>query len=289
MSLLTTPTFDRDQYKAGQRKDWSDAAAGWRHWWETIEAGLGPLSVRLIELAEVEPGDRVLDIATGIGEPAVTAARLVGPEGRVLATDIAPGMLEIGRERAAELELDNVEFREADAEELELLGERFDAILCRNGLQFLADPAPALERIRAALVAGGRLAAAVWARSRQTPFVTLAVHTVTRELELPPPAPGTPGPLSLGETDALDGRLRDAGFAGVRSERMTVTVDFASAAEYAEFMRDVSAPLNRLLADKPNERQEEVWRAIAQAAEAHAAADGSVSLPGEVILAVGRT
>lgn len=69
---MTTPTFDPDQYKAGQRKDWSDTAAGWREWWQTIETGLGPLSERLVEVAEVEPGDRVLDIATGIGEPAVT-------------------------------------------------------------------------------------------------------------------------------------------------------------------------------------------------------------------------
>jgi enediyne biosynthesis protein CalE5 len=285
---MTTPTFNPDQYKAGQRKDWSDAAAGWREWWQTIETGLGPLSERLVEVAEVQPGDRVLDIATGIGEPAVTAARRVGPEGRVLATDIAPGMLGIGRERAAELGLDNVEFREADAEALELAGERFHAILCRNGLQFLADLGAALERIRAALVADGRLAAAVWARSEQTPFVTLAVNTVMRELELPPPAPGTPGPLSLGDEDILEGRLREAGFADVRGERMTVDVEFASAAEYARFMRAVSAPLNKLLADKPGERQEEMWSAIARAAEAHAAADGSVSLPGELILAVGR-
>ena len=284
---MTTPTFDPDQYKAGQRKDWSDTAAGWREWWQTIETGLGPLSERLVEVAEVEPGDRVLDIATGIGEPAVTAARRVGPEGRVLATDIAPGMLEIGRERAAELGLDNVEFREADAEALELPGERFDAILCRNGLQFLVDLGAALERIRAALVADGRLAAAVWARSEQTPFVTLAVTTVMRELELPPPAPGTPGPLSLGDEDILEGRLREAGFADVRGERMTVDVEFASAAEYAQFMRAVSAPLNKLLADKAGDRQEEMWSAIARAAEAHAA-DGSVSLPGELILAFGR-
>jgi enediyne biosynthesis protein CalE5 len=285
---MTTPTFDPDHYKAQQRKGWSDAASGWRQWWQTVEAGLGPLSERLVELAEVEPGDRVLDIATGIGEPAVTAARCVGPEGRVLATDIAPRMLEIGRERAVELGLDNVEFREADAEALELHGERFEAILCRNGLQFLADPGAALERIRAALVADGWLAAAVWARSEQTPFVTLAVTTVMRELKLPPPAPGTPGPLSLGDEDILEGRLREAGFADVRGERMTVDVEFASATAYAQFMRAVSAPLNKLLADEPRERQEEMWSAIARAAEAHAAADDSVSLPGELILAVGR-
>jgi enediyne biosynthesis protein CalE5 len=285
---VTTPTFDRDRYKASQRKDWSDAAPQWREWWQTIEAGLGPLSERLVELAEVESGDRVLDIATGIGEPAVTAARRVGPAGRVVATDIAPGMLAVGRERASELGLDNIEFREADAEELDLIGERFDAILCRNGLQFLADLGAALERMRSALVAGGRLAAAVWARSENSPFVTAALHTVTRELELPSPAPGTPGPLSLGDVGVLEGRLREAGFADVSSGRMTVNVEFASSGEYARHMRDLAAPLNRLLADKPRERQEEVWSAIARAAEAYAAADGSVSLPGEVILAAGR-
>jgi len=53
VSFLTTPTFDPDQYKAGQRKGWSDAASGWRQWWQTIEVGLGPLSERLPQVADV--------------------------------------------------------------------------------------------------------------------------------------------------------------------------------------------------------------------------------------------
>jgi enediyne biosynthesis protein CalE5 len=284
---VSKQSFDPVRYKAAQRSDWSAAAAGWREWWRTIEEGLGPIAERLVELAAVETGDRVLDVATGIGEPAVTAARRVGPEGRVVATDIAPGMLEIGRERAAELGLDNVEFREADAEELELPDEEFDAVLSRNGLMFFPDLPAALERMRSVLVEGGRLAAAVWGRPEQTPFVAVTHWTVARELGLPPPAPGTPGPLSLGDADTLESRLREAGFADVHSERMTIDVDFASAEAYAEFMRAVSVPINNLLAGQPTERQEEVWSAVAGSASSYAAGDGSLSLPGEVICVVG--
>jgi enediyne biosynthesis protein CalE5 len=280
-------TFDPVQYKAAQRMDWSAAAAGWRRWWQTIEVGLGPIAERLVELAALRPGDRVLDVATGIGEPALTAAGRVGPSGRVVATDIAPGMLEIGRERAVEVGLDNVEFREADAEQLELPDEQFDAVLSRNGLMFFPDLRAALERMRAALVGGGRVAAAVWGRPEQTPFIAVTHRTVARELELPPPAPGTPGPMSLSDADALESRLREAGFAEVRSERMTVNVDFASAEAYAEFMRAVSVPINNLLAGRPPERQEEVWRAVASSAETHASGDGSLRLPGEVICVLG--
>jgi SAM-dependent methyltransferase len=285
---MSTQTFDPDQYKAAQRTDWSDAAEGWREWWQTIEAGVGPVAERLVELASVEQGDRVLDVCTGLGEPAVTAARRVGSEGRVVAVDIAPAMLAIGRERAAELGLDNIDFREVDAEELELPDEGFDAVLCRFGLMFLPDLGEALRRIYDTLDSDGRFAAAVWGAPEQVPLIAVGLQTAARELELPPPAPGTPGPLSLSDSDALEGRLRDAGFNDVRSERMMVNVEFASAAEYTRFMRAISAPINNLLADKPSAKQEEVWSAITAAVTPYVSDDGSVELPGEAICVFGR-
>jgi ubiquinone/menaquinone biosynthesis C-methylase UbiE len=92
---------------------------------------LQPVSDRMMDLADIRPGQQVLDVATGIGEPAVTAALSVGPAGRVIATDIAPQMLDIGQKRVTELTLDNIDFREMDAEVLELPESNFDAILCR--------------------------------------------------------------------------------------------------------------------------------------------------------------
>jgi hypothetical protein len=153
---------------------------------------------------------------------------------------------------------------------------------------FFPDLPAALERIWAALGVGGRFAAAVWGPPERVPLIAVGMQTAARELELPPPAPGTPGPLSLADSDALEARLREAGFADVRSERMTVNVEFASASDYTQFMRAISAPINNLLADKPSGRQEEVWSAITRAAEAYASDDGSLSLPGEVINVLGR-
>lgn len=90
--------FDSIQFKVDQLKSWNSVAAGWKKWWKTWEKGVQTLSDKLVELAEIKPGQRVLDIATGIGEPAVTAARIVGDKGLVVATDLSPEMLAIGRE-----------------------------------------------------------------------------------------------------------------------------------------------------------------------------------------------
>ena len=96
---------------------WNNAAEGWQTWWETIERGAQKVSDKLVELAEIKSGDKVLDIATGIGEPAVTAARKVMPHGKVIAIDISPQMLAIAKERTVSLGLQNiVEFKEVDAE-----------------------------------------------------------------------------------------------------------------------------------------------------------------------------
>jgi ubiquinone/menaquinone biosynthesis C-methylase UbiE len=92
--------FDSDQFKVGQRQSWDNAAAGWQEWWETFENGAKTVSDRLVELAEIKAGNQVLDLATGTGEPALTAAKkLAGSEGHVLATDISPQMLAIAKQR----------------------------------------------------------------------------------------------------------------------------------------------------------------------------------------------
>ncbi len=131
-----------DEFKINQRQSWDSVASGWQKWWKTIEISAQKVSNRLVELAEIKAGQRVLDIATGIGEPAITAGKIVGKKGHVTATDISPQMLAIGKERARSLGLqDIVEFVQNDAENLKLgTNETFDAILCRWGLMFLPNP-----------------------------------------------------------------------------------------------------------------------------------------------------
>ena len=181
--------LDPVAFKEAQRTDWQTAAPGWRKWYDVLEAGGETVARTLVDLAAIGPGDTVLDVATGYGEPALTAARIVGPAGRVVAVDIAADMLAFGRERAAHAGLANVEFVEADAEALSFEAGSFDAVLCRQGLQFLPGPAGALERFhgsseRAVALpppcGAGRTACSSPARSPSS----------SHELELPAPPPG---------------------------------------------------------------------------------------------------
>src|SRR5271166_1589421 len=105
---MSSNTFDVERFKRDSRSSWDAAAAGWEKWWPLFENCAQPVSTRLVELARIKAGDRVLDIATGTGEPAVTAARKVGANGRVIGVDHSAGMLDVARRRAASLGLSNV-------------------------------------------------------------------------------------------------------------------------------------------------------------------------------------
>jgi len=165
-------TIDPKQYKEAERRSWDNVANNWRKWWKTIERGAEKVSRRLIELAEIKPGSIVLDIATGIGEPAITAANRVGQNGHVLATDISPQMLSVAKQRATSLGLQNlIEFKEGDIEAIELPSSMFDAVLCRWGLMFLPDLKAGLSNVYRSLVEGGHIAAAVWALPDQNTLI----------------------------------------------------------------------------------------------------------------------
>src|SRR5947208_8135900 len=141
-------TMDHGEFRAGQREAWNGAASGWRRWSPTIDAGTSGISERLVALAGVEAGKRVLDVAAGYGEPALTAARRVGPDGAVVATDISPEMIAYGRERAAEAGLENVEFVESPASSLDFPEASFDAALSRWGIIFEPEAEAVAARIR---------------------------------------------------------------------------------------------------------------------------------------------
>jgi len=148
--------------KGQQKAAWDDSAEGWKRWWPAFERAAQLVNDRLVELANVRAGARVLDIATGSGEPALTAARAVGQSGRVIAVDMSPAMLAIARERVGALGLSNVELIESDAESLSLDADSFDAVLCRWGLMFMPDLDGVLRGMHRALKPGGRFATAVW-------------------------------------------------------------------------------------------------------------------------------
>jgi SAM-dependent methyltransferase len=285
--MTLPPPLDPVQFKSTQRELWSSVAGGWRKWWPTFEAGAHTVNERLVDLARVETGMRVLDVCTGIGEPALTAARRVGQQGRVLGTDLSPEMIAFARERAREAHLANAEFREMDAEKLALEPASFDAVLSRWGIMLLMDPKAALHGIRRALKPGARVALAVWGPPETVPFIAISMQAPQRELGLPPPPPGTPGPFSMSKPGDLEALLAEAGFRDVSLEITNAPMEFDSAASYCEFARDMSASLRRALAEQPEEARARTWAAIEREASAHASAQGRIRFENRVHCATG--
>ena len=270
--------------KERQRRDWDAAAAGWNKWWPTFERSAQHVSDRLIELAHIREGSRVLDIATGNGEPALTAARCVGPQGRVIATDQSEGMLGIARSRAASLGVSNVEFRATDGEKLDLTERDFDAIVCRWGLMFMPDVAAAIKGLHQRLAPGGWFATAVWSTADKVPMIGIGVDVVRRLANLPPPPPDALEPTRLADPSRLTGWLRDAGFAEITVEHLPVTFEFDSPAAFTRFRYEIAAPFRTLVNNLTAELRQQILDGVTQAASAFATTDGKLRTVNETIL-----
>lgn len=266
---MSKDNFNPEEFKMSQRQSWDSVAGGWQKWWKTIENGAQKVSDKLVELAEIREGQRILDIATGIGEPAITAGKIVGQKGHVTATDLSSEMLAIGEERARSLGLQDImEFVQSDAENLKLgTDEKFDAIICRWGLMFLPNLDIALSNIRRLLVSGGNLAAAVWSEPSKVPFINLSIDTARKYLHTSFPGRGDPGPFSLADVGLLKKSLLKAGFTDVRSEKIAVTFEFDSAEDYTKFNQDIVAPIRTMLSNETENTREQVWNDVTEQAK----------------------
>ena len=256
----------------------ADGARSWSKWFHVMEAAAGPLSQHMIDLASVAPGQRVLDIATGVGEPAAAAARRVGPGGSVLAIDLSADMLAHGRQRAEDLGFANITFQEMDAQALEVPEDSFDAVLCRWGLMFVADLEAALAGIRRCLKPGGRFVTSIWGPAGGAPGVGLGARVVRNHLRMPPPHEGANSPFAFSDVAAFESEVKAANFAEVHGEWFNVRFAFESAEQFTQFRRDRSGPLRTAIADFPAEDQEAAWRALTEAARDFEAPDGTIQM-----------
>jgi SAM-dependent methyltransferase len=285
---MESKTIDAAEFRDGQQQQWNKAASGWRKWSELIDSAASHISERVVERAGVTAGSRVLDVAAGYGEPSLTAARVAGPNGKVVATDISAEMLAYGRERAEAAGIDTIEFVESDAISLDFPAESFDAAVSRWGIIFEPDGEGAAARVRSFLAPGGRMAISSWGPPERVPFLSIPMGTVMRRLDVPPPPPGTPGPLSRPTPEAIGGLLEGGGFSDVEVEEAEVTMTWNSAEDFTTFVREIAPPVTALMAGHPQDVQDETWAAITAAAAERAADDGTLELGGLVLIASGR-
>lgn len=271
------PTVDElEQVRADQTAIWDAVSDGWLAWSDEFEGAAGAVSAELVRLAGVRPGQSVLDYGTGLGEPALTAAHVVGENGEVVGVDLSPRMVARARERAP-----GVRFLVGGTE---VVPGGHDVVLSRWVLPLAADRAGLLRDLRAALRPGGVLAAAVWGPPAEVPMIALGFGVLAGLLELPPPPPG-PGPFALADPAVLREEVAAAGFGEVVVSEVVVGFRLAGPEAFADFTLDVLPPrLRGLLRGRyGDERHPEVLAALAAAADRFRV-DGCLHLPSRCLV-----
>jgi len=255
---MTTP--DNNGLKERERKAWASVAAGWKRRDELLTRGAAPVTQRMLELA---------GIASGVGEPSMSAARRVGETGRVVGTDLVDEMLNYAREKAAQAGLNNIEYHCVDGETLDFEPATFDAVTCRWGLMFMPEPVNCLKLANNVMKDTARLAVACWAAPEKNPFVGVLMQTLGKYMDLPKPPPGTPGIFALADPERLEDVIAAAGFRDIELEELEIDVlEVDDGQAYWDAISDLAAPVMTLVNQLDEETRSAYISDVVQAADA---------------------
>lgn len=284
--MPTTSQFDADSYKETTRRQWQEAAEAWHRWGPVLEDWLGAATEAMLDMAQIGPGDRVLDVAAGAGGQTLAAARRVGENGSVLATDISSNLLELAELEARRAGLGNVTTRVLDGEQLDVDENSFDAVISRVGFIYFPNQQDALRGMHRALTPGGRLAGIVYSTPQNNEFFSIPVGVIRRRAQLPAPVPGQPGPFSFGQDGVIEAAFEQAGFEDVEARRLAAPLRMRSAAECVRFERESFGALHQMLAGLDEAGRDAAWQEIEQEQRRFEGPEGFAG-PCELIVAGG--
>ena len=274
--------MDRGDQRRVRLENWAAIAGGWERAREERERVAAPVTDWLVRELAPELGDVVLELAAGQGDVGFALAPLLGENGRLLSSDFSTAMLEIASRRGEELGLTNVEFRELDAEDLDLEENSVDGVVCRWGYMLMPNPAIALGETRRVLRQGGRLAFAVWASGDRNPWISVAGRILVAHGHMPPPDPGEPGMFVLANTKELRALVEGAGFANVQIDDVSVDNDYRDVDEYVRRSNEMGGMFSRAWTAAPEDEREAMTEELRDAFEPFEV-DGGYELPGLAI------
>ena len=231
------------------RARWGRSAQAWEAHAEAIRRDTMPVSQWMIEALGPQPGDLLLELAAGPGETGFLAAELIRPGGELISSDISPEMLMVARRRAEELGLDNVRFKQIDADtSIDIEAASIDGVLCRWGYMLMADPNNALRETRRMLKPGGRLALAAWASPDDNPWISTLGRELIRRGLAPPPDPEEPGQFAWAPDGVIAEQLADAGFVEYEVDSVSFVERYPSFDAYWETHTTMSSRMREALA-----------------------------------------
>jgi len=267
---------------------WSEAARYWEKHRAVIDRMFAPVAAALVQGAGIGPGQAVLDVATGPGEPALSIAGIVGAGGRVVGVDIVPAMIDAARREADRKGLDDASFRVASADELPFDDGSFDAVVSRFGVMFFPSPLDGIREMLRVLKPGGKLAMAVWHHARNNPFHSILADIVERFVASPPLDPDAPDAFRFAPPGKLLGVAREAGLADARERLLEFSIDAPVDLEgFWSVRTEMSDKLRTKLAELTRGEVGEIKRSLFEAARPYAKG-GGLSFPGEVLVVSGH-
>jgi SAM-dependent methyltransferase len=278
-------SFDPKAHREASLAGWEAAASGWARRQEDIRSMSAPVSHWMVQAIDPQPGHKVLELASGMGETGMLAAELVQPGGGVIISDQAAAMLEGARARAAELGLENIEFKVLNAEWIDLPLASVDGVLCRWGYMLMADPATALADARRVLRPSGRIALAVWDEVRANPWAALPGLELRERGLGGSPEPAAPGPFTLGSRDRVAGLLEQAGFTEIDVDALDVPRSHHDFGELWELTLDMSPSFHDTVMERPDGEIEQIRASLAERFAPFTASDGSMRIPGRTLVA----
>ena len=279
--MMTTKSSDLSETYIG-----SDRADSWHRAKQRREESTGAVTELMLDLADLRPGDRVLDVAAGTGDSSLIAARRVEPNGHVLAVDMSANMLKRAEVSAREAGLTSFKTRVMNAEKLEFEANSFDVVICRLALMLFANPTAALAEMHRVVKPAGRVTVMVWSTAEKNPYHGLPLQVVRGVGSLPSPPRGQPGMFALGGEGLLDDVYRQAGFNGVSIHPGTIRRRYSSLQDAIQGMKGSFAALHDLMVNLSGADQDRAWEQIEQGLSQFAGPNG-FDAPGEVLIGIG--
>lgn len=280
--MLAQPDF-----KSAMTTQWNAAAHGWNANGAIIRQWLRESTDAMIHMAAIRAGMNVLDVAAGAGDQTLDIAAKVGSAGHVVATDIAPYILEFAAHNAAQVGHNNIETIVADGENLPFDDASFDAAISRLGLMFFPDPQRGVNEIYRVLKPGGRFCAMVFSSPQTNPCLGIMMSTALKYAGLTPGDPYRAGGLlSLGKPGLIDTLLVSAGFRECVTTRVSAPFRLPSAHHYLEFVRGSAAPILQIMAKLDEASRASAWAEMEAKLSAFNSENGWAG-PNELLLTTG--
>jgi SAM-dependent methyltransferase len=266
---------------------WTATAKGWGARADQLRRATMPVATWMVDAVGPQPGDTLLELAAGPGDTGFLAAELIRPGGTLICSDFVPEMLTVAQERAQALGIDNVRFKQIDAEtSIDIEAASLDGVLCRWGYMLMADPVSALVQTRRVLKPGARLALAAWTAPDDNPWSSLPARELIRRGLGERPDPDAPGQFGWAAEGVIAERLEEGGFVDYEVATVEFTITYPSLGEWWASTRDMSMRFADATARLDAATKAEIQAALAEAAAPFTDADGAIALPARTWTAV---